>query len=255
MATVRKYKPPKGYKDGGAVPIDDVVAGPPAEPAPAPPPPAAEDSPLLKALAAQTRAEELQRQAAPPPPHDPIAALPISDFKKNLLRQHPELLGDFESKALAFHYQAALNDGVADDSPELAARLLDGVQRERQHLHQRATENVMRAAPPLMPQPPRPQPTAAPVLPEPPMMPPPSRRMPISAPVSREVPSATGKRLSDSKVTLSPEERMIARNSWVDDPNNPVSDAVKEMTYARNKLRLKRMRETGEYRRTTEETG
>src|SRR5262245_40516571 len=42
-----------------------------------------------------------------------------------------------------------------------------------------------------------------------------SRHMPISAPVSRDVPSASGKRFDDGrKITLTAEERIIARNSF-----------------------------------------
>jgi hypothetical protein len=80
------------------------------------------------------------------------------------------------------------------------------------------------------------------------------RSMPVSAPVSRDVPSATGAR--PTSVTLSEEERKIARLSIMDRPDMPnLTNEQKERIYAQNKMKLQRMRANGEYRHTTEQTG
>jgi hypothetical protein len=72
----------------------------------------------------------------------------------------------------------------------------------------------------------------------------------MQAPVSRDAPSVSGRPAMDNHLTA--EERLIARNSC-SDPN--LSNAQRELLYLRNKQKLKAMRETGEYRRTTEQTG
>ena len=66
----------------------------------------------------------------------------------------------------------------------------------------------------------------------------------MTAPVSRDVPTASGQRQTSTGVTLSPEERFIARNSF-SDPN--MSDAEKERLYAQQKSRLHQMRRDGTY--------
>jgi hypothetical protein len=53
-------------------------------------------------------------------------------------------------------------------------------------------------------------------------------------------------------MTLTEEERVIARNSY---SAPDMTDAQKEYAYALNKRRLKAMRESGEYRQTTEQSG
>lgn len=89
--------------------------------------------------------------------------------------------------------------------------------------------------------------------PDPEPAPQPQRRsMPVSAPVSRQTPSVTTGRPVSSKMTLSPEERQIARSSFTDES---MSNEQKELLYARNKQKLQKMRANGEYRQTTEQTG
>lgn len=66
----------------------------------------------------------------------------------------------------------------------------------------------------------------------------------MTAPVSRDVPSVSGQRMSPSAVTLTPEERFIARNSFTD-PN--MTDAEKERLYASQKARLASLRAQGLY--------
>ena len=74
----------------------------------------------------------------------------------------------------------------------------------------------------------------------------------MSAPVSRDVPSASGQRQASTTMTLTEEERRIARTSYTADD---MTDAQKEYAYAKNKQKLQRMRANGEYRQTTEQTG
>lgn len=81
------------------------------------------------------------------------------------------------------------------------------------------------------------------------------RSIPMTAPVSRDAVSPSGTR-QGNKITLTEEERRIARDSIIDRPDLPkLTDAQKEYIYAQNKQRLLRMRATGEYRQTTEQTG
>ena len=61
-------------------------------------------------------------------------------------------------------------------------------------------------------------------------------RIPYSAPVSRDIPDATGSRHGNRKITLTPQEVEMARVSNI---------SVEE--YGRQKLKLRTMRETGEY--------
>lgn len=277
MATVRKYKP-KGYFRGGRV-LDDVsIEGDdPAEAGgfpsgilgteasrgsisdPREPPTEIgfaanpisggvnetppDDNPLQRALDAQRRAEELQRS----PIAREIDKLPLSEFKKTFLKAHPDLITDeFRSKAMGFHWNAALQAGIADDTPEMNAAILQGVDREIAHVRQQAIENVRMPARSEPEPPPAQRAEPVPAAPAPPLMPQPARRsVPVSAPVSRDAPTYSGRAQSDNtSMTLSPEERDMARRSYT---APDMTDAQKEYAYARNKLRLKRLRQSGEY--------
>lgn len=70
------------------------------------------------------------------------------------------------------------------------------------------------------------------------------RSMPVSAPVSREVPTATGERQPSKSMTLSEEERRIARSSFT---ASDMTNAQKEYLYAQNKRKLQTMRANGQY--------
>lgn len=74
--------------------------------------------------------------------------------------------------------------------------------------------------------------------------PPQRRSMPVTAPVSREVPSSSGERPASTGMTLTAEERFIARNAFTD-PN--MTNAQKEKLYAMNKAKLQRERAAGRY--------
>jgi len=66
----------------------------------------------------------------------------------------------------------------------------------------------------------------------------------VSAPVSRDAPMLSGQRVASSGMTLTPEERFIARNSF-SDPS--MTDAQKERLYATQKARLAALRSQGLY--------
>jgi hypothetical protein len=246
MSTRRK---PRGYKDGGRVPED--IALPPVAPIEAAPvaaelapatgdiqkhaeaaPPPHDDNPLIKAHRAQIRAEEIQRQAAAAPQGAPatvddhIASMPISEHKKAFLREHPSLLEPNNAQAVAFHYHAALQRGVPDDTADMNAAILDGIQRERARAVQEARAIV--EAPPAVP-----------------------RRSTVrySAPVSREAPMPSGRERTPPGInTLSAEERDIARRSIIDRPDMPrMTDAEKEYLYLQNRNRYRQMLADGSY--------
>jgi hypothetical protein len=238
VATRRKYKSPPGYKDGGAVPVDNIVVAPPIEAPIAPPaeaaPPADDGNPLVRAHAAQLRAEEIQREAAKAAPSaqrsqsidDVVNAIPgLTEHKRAFLRANPNLLEPANVDAVRFHYQAALQRGVPDDTPEMNEVLLAGIARGRQHAVNEARSIV--EAPPAK-----------------------ERRPSIqrSAPVSREVPSASGRREPSDQMTLSAEERDIARRSIIDRPDMPkLTNSEKELIYLRNRNRYRAMVASGEY--------
>lgn len=273
MATMRRYKP-KGYFRGGRVLDDMPIEGDaPTEaggfPAgilgdhlgagaalqdgtvPRSPPPPAEtslatdqDNPLQRALDAQRRADELQQSTL----DREIGKLPLSEFKKAFLRQHPDLITDqFRSRATAFYYQAALKEGIEDDTPEMNAAILAGVEREIANVRWQAIENVRMPQAEPEPEPDHVAPRAMiPPVPAAPAPAPPARRsIPMSAPVSRDAPTYTGRAQSESVgITLSAEERDIARRSY---SAPDMTDAQKEYAYAKAKQRLKRLRQSGEY--------
>lgn len=100
---------------------------------------------------------------------------------------------------------------------------------------------------------PTPAPAAAPA-------PQPRKSIPMSAPVSRSVPSVASGKTESNTVTLTAEERAVARNSFgpIKDADGNLVDMTpeqKERLYAQNKAKLNRMRASGEYRQTTEQNG
>ncbi len=274
MATKRRPSVPR-YRDGGAVPLSSPAAeneqqevtASADEPPQSPP---ADDNAVARAVAGMLQAENMQRQAAAPPPpshEDIISRMAISEAKKQFLRQRPEMLRPDYAEITREAHGAGLEFGLIDDSPEmfdyLAATVTNEMQARRQRLADaaRAAADVMVMPPPRAVDPivdldaeasaiqsahvasesaadvlasrlPQPEPT------------PRSSRMPMTAPVSRgDVPSLSGDRRRPD-MTLSPEERAIARNSFTD-PN--MSNAQKESLYLQNRIKLQRMRQAGLY--------
>jgi hypothetical protein len=158
--------------------------------------------------------------AAPPPDFEQkVASLGVPDNAKSWLRQHPELVND-----------AAKNEelGAAHLYLTKAKKIEPFTQAYFEALD---TEFGFKAAPAVAPQPePQPQPQR--------------RSMPMTAPVSRDVPTVSGQRQSSSKVTLTAEERQIARTSFT---APDMTNEQKELLYARNKQRLAQQRANGAY--------
>ncbi|MGJ4928612.1 hypothetical protein ACQR1I_14195 [Bradyrhizobium sp. HKCCYLS2038] len=242
------------FKDGGAVPLVDHVAPPGA----APQPPAeagtsAESAdPLKEALQAQRHAEEMARQP-PPSITEQIDRIPgISEFKRDTLRQYPRLMDPTIAPLASRHYAAALADGVEDDTEAMKSRILGGVTADLDLIERTRTAPLRTdpassatAAPISEPRSPvHSSPQAAP-----PQLRPTTatrRSVPISAPVSRGVPSASGRQES-GLITLSAEERQIARNSFGAVSGLYLSDDEKERMYAANKRRYLSMLASGQY--------
>src|SRR5882762_5390904 len=160
-------------------------------------------------------------QAAPQDFEQRIAQMP--EVAKGWLRKHPEFINDeaMNRKIGVAHNYLVDNKGLQPFS-EAYFDALD-------------TEFGFKAAP-----------AAAPAAQ------PQRRSMPMSAPVSRDVPSASGQRQASTTMTLTEEERRIARTSYTADD---MTDAQKEYAYAKNKQKLQRMRANGEYHHTTEQNG
>jgi hypothetical protein len=286
MATRRTYRPKK-YKSGGAVTpeanTDELSLSAPQADSPetleTPPPvetvadggaisaPKEVDDAVARALAATINAEKLQRQARTPMSvEEHIERLPVSEFKKSFLRQNPMMLHPEIVPIAARAYQRARSAGIADDSEQLNAAMLDGVRQEiegRQKRMVQSAQDAVTAMPPM----PEPEPAeiekAVDLLDRqsdairnvmsaedavstevPPIAAPPTRRsLPISAPVSRDIPTEGGRRMSEQRtVHLSAEERALSHSSY-----SWLTKREAEMEYAKQKLRLAEMRRRGEY--------
>jgi len=230
MATRRKYKV-QHFRDGGVVkdvgPITADAAPEPAGSPPVAPDPQAEESPLARALAAARHAEALQHQAAQrqPTEHERfVDNMPgLNDRKRNFLKANPELMRPGIAEIAGRHYQEALAAGIADDSPEIEAHIIQNTARE---LASHREPEPVRLAPAA----------SSPAAPQ-------RRSMPMSAPVTRNIPSAAGRRPEGSN-RLSPEEADIARRSF-GDPN--MSNAEKELLYLRNREKYRQMKADGRY--------
>jgi hypothetical protein len=268
VATRRKYRTPQGYRDGGAVPLDDIVAAPsgaPAMPGPAPAEPIAENGDaVLQALRSTERAEELHREAATKAPHeaavDSMAGL--SEAKRRFLRSNPILMRPDIAPIASRVYQNAIASGVEDDSEELEKFILDRTAQDlaaRRKLaegsarHRAEAERLRHEVEELDreaggfqseedQEEPAPEPERAPS--RAPVSGAARTRMSVSAPVSRDAPSvSTGRAQSlGNRITLSPAEREIARNSFTDPT---MTDADRERSYAMQKLKMLAARANG----------
>lgn len=160
--------------------------------------------------------------AAPPPDFDQkVAALGVPDNAKSWLRQHPEMVNDnAKNEELGAAHMYLTKAKKMEPFSQAYFDALDN-------------EFGFKAAPAAAPEP------------EPQAQPQPQRRsIPMTAPVSRDVPTASGQRQASSKVTLTAEERQIARTSFT---APDMTNEQKELAYARNKQRLQKMRSNGEY--------
>lgn len=160
-------------------------------------------------------------QTAPQDFEQRIAQMP--EVAKTWLRKHPEFINDaaMNRKIGGAHNYLVDNKGLQPFS-EAYFDALD-------------TEFGFKAAPAAAP-------SAQPQR----------RSIPMSAPVSRDSPTYSGQKPASTKMTLTEEERRIARTSYT---ALDMSDAQKEYAYAKNKQKLQQMRANGEYRQTTEQNG
>jgi len=255
MTTYRKPKKPQGFKDGGAVPADDIVAPvdiviEPHEPdlatarfspassvpadAPMPAPEPGDDDAVARAIEGHRRAEELQRQQQEAPP-DPLAA--YSPFWRENIRAHPYLLDPNNVPVVGYYLHRATKAGINFESPAMLDAILDGLRAEA-GMTERAQE-LAAPAPPKPAIPAQARQSLHPGL--------------YSAPGNPQGHSFSGQRTSgmiDRKLTA--EERQIAKNSF---SATDMTDEQKERLYWQNREKMRRMQESGEYRRTTEQSG
>jgi hypothetical protein len=191
---------------------------------PQPPPTFEDESPVKAALDRIKKAEELQarmqREYVQPQPA-PVQPQ-LSKWKQDFLTANPDLVKDEEAVSLTrYSYLSALRRGIRDDTPAMNEAILSDWKRMNG-----AIENVR-----------------APEREEPPVnAPEPKRSAPISAPVSRSMPSMTTGNAIPTRVTLSPSEIEIARNSF---SAPDMTNEQKERLFAMNKLRMLQMRKDG----------
>jgi hypothetical protein len=207
LATRRKYR------TGGAVPDADVnvvIAATPSEN----PASVAQDDVVSRQLEATRRAEELQRaHHAQPGVAAHVGSLP--ENAQRWLHEHPEFMSD-----PAKIREIQVVDGYLQRKmPQFSKEYFDALDREFGFADGGAQLSPHHDAPQSVPA---------------------RRSMPVSAPVSREVPSG-GPRQTNT-MTLSPEERIVARNSF-SDPH--LTNEQKENLYAQNKRKMLLARANG----------
>jgi hypothetical protein len=249
----------------------DELPGAPPEPAPAVVQPAPADDGIAGQYRAMLHAEELARQQPSQPQTlgEAIDADPnLTAPERQFLKEYPHLLND--PRALMFYANQAQSRGIARDSPRFFQHILDGFQREyargvenAQHMAimlarpgaaaeagRAQAEQIIEKAQAMAPDVQIPRAETAPAMAPPSQAP--RRSIPYSAPVHRDVPSASGNRDAYVDTRLTAEERDVARRSFT---ANDMTDAQKEYLYWLNREKLRRMRASGEYRQTTEQTG
>jgi hypothetical protein len=253
---------------------DEPVAAAPAPPdAPGPATDADDANPFQHALEAQQHAEALQHQhqhrqsiglAEPARSEAELRAIDqfvesipnISDHQRRFLRSHPTLMTSPYDQLMAHAITLAKHAGIEPDTDAMDRAILVGVQRDLEHhralsaltssagrptpqnaaLHEDIDQHVtdLQAEAEQHMAEHRPAPSAPPL--------PKRRSMPMSAPVSRDYVSVSGRPRESN--TLTADERQIAHNSF-SDPR--MSNEQKEYLYLKNRQKLHRMRDSGEY--------
>lgn len=158
--------------------------------------------------------ERTERPAAPSIEGQIDAMANLTVEEKTWLKGHTDALTDQRRNAkLGAAYYEAIDQGLARGTPEYFTFLETRLGYRKADPAPNDDEDD---------DPPAPQPT---------------RRTPtVSAPVSRDIPSGGSGRPSNSKVTLTPEQREAARLSGID-----------EVTYAKNLIRLQAEKRSGNY--------
>ncbi len=159
-------------------------------------------------------------------PESYIAAMDIPDNAKTWLRAHPEFVTDTAKvkKLGAAHNYITENRGVG----QFSQAYFDALDQEF----------GFKAAPAAQTAPPATSSTTSQ---------PQRRSIPVSAPVSREPPTSSGQRQSSNQVTLTAEERQVARNSFSSINGKELTNAEKERLYAMNKAKYRKMLADGTY--------
>jgi hypothetical protein len=206
------------YRDGGKVVAQEPESVPDEGPAPAAttdnrrPAPASSDSPVADALRAIQKAERLQQEMAQPQPapsfEAQISVLPRA--AQDWVRDHPEFWTNKHKNKQLVGLHGYLTDtkGLAPFSREYFDRLESELGLSR-------TEPA--------PEPPKP----APIVQAPP------RSVPYAAPVTRGAPNISAGGSVPTTITLSIEERDMARRSYQSMP-----PAEAERLYAEMKRRM-----------------
>lgn len=167
----------------------------------------------------KTTAPPVPQRTAPQDFEQKLTALQVPDSAKTWLRAHPEFIND-SSKTDdlgAVHNYLTKTKRIANFSQDYFDAL--------------DTEFGFKTAPAAQPNP------AAQTHPQ-------QRSIPVSAPVSRDIPTPSGQRAPSSKITLTEEERRIARTAY---SAPDMTDAQKEYAYAQNKRKLQVSRANGSY--------
>ena len=226
------------YKTGGRVlaadhPVESVDVSIPLDDPEASSPHADDesDNAVIRAAQATHRAEGLQRQAIqaqqPQTIEEHIDRLPgLSDRRKAFLKQNTLLLDPKNLPAIERYYKESQGLGIAADTDAEDEHILRGVLGDLAAERKRGidTANAMRSEP---------MPDLARGAEPAPQLSAPRRTMPMTAPVSRQVPSASGRAQDFKTITLTGEQRLIARQSmsWL-------SPEEAERQYALNLRRM-----------------
>lgn len=175
----------------------------------------------------ETKRETAQQQQQPPPRPQPqpqqqpnmeavVAQLP--PVARDWLKTHPEFMNEpvRTQKLNAVHQYLVDQKGVGAFSPAYFEALDTEFGFRQPEPQQRSTQR---------------------------------RSIPVAAPVSRDVPSSTSGTRTQSDMTLSAEERLIARNSFGSVKGaKDLSNEEKEYLYAQNKRKYHKMLASGQYR-------
>jgi hypothetical protein len=238
----------------------------PPEPAPPSPIGFEPSDAVLNAVHAQRRAEHLHHEAmrrqaeqqrqqaqseAPPRPmtiEEQIEAAPLSDKRKAFLKAHPELAAPQNQKYTQRFYDEAVEFGLTDDSDEQHEYILRGVQGHLARLEQMRAQARTHVAPRASLAQEEALPPAPSVRSD--TVPSPAKRpsLPMSAPVSREVPNVSNGQRRSTEMSLTEEERQIARLAIVDRPDMPkLTNAQKEYIYWKEREKYRAMVRDGSY--------
>jgi hypothetical protein len=207
--------------------------------------PQPDDDPVRRGLAEIQRAEQMHRELAEQQRHANAGATPR---QQKFIEQHPILMAPYVYPIARQAYLEALAAGLQPDTDANENFVLEktgeALRRQREareampppndEYRRKLADQLEREAAAQMDEQ---APGSAPRQ----MAPTSQRSMPVSAPVSRSMPSVTGRPV-ETRITLSPEERDVARRSYA---NMPPAEA--ERLYAEMKGLLIRRRAAGTY--------